>query len=758
MNFNELLDSYDKKFYKLSEIEKIAKQQAEKHIKGRNKLSKLSHIIGSQQTAVDVYKDLQREIELRQTASDPLEKISGFVQVLIVTKKCELIVSVKTCEYKEAYNNFLKDYITETKSFVELQYKEAFDSVLLNHLKDALGVLKERGNIKAEKRLQELPNYEKLLSTYKLLTSKLNSLLIDFNVADLDESASLVHLLKQSEISAKAVKTITASLQNLYNKVIYKAQEAIEEERKALVPSIHSITVAINNYNEIREAFRKAQVKLGEDKYSSLKEELLILVKEIEKDTQHLIEQDVKFSNQEPKILEKIIVNLILQQEINDYFTRYNYSYVEVKDYIEKINTLKSRLDNNIVDLKNIYLKRLNEQLSQNLKLSIEEQLLLWQKVEKELDSSIKSFKEKDIYFPELFNQKAKILTIKTKFVISRIKKYDFPNHYLDEYKEMLEMIANYLSFEEEKEFKIPELLDQIDFYRVHIKETFQLAKKLEKIINLEENILNFHNDYCRISDFISQYQDNFVGSFKDTSKDMKWLNTTYLALSRYMNNYIAKNAWRGNLILQAPNSQTKIILLDKAQVVIGRARGKGNLITNNRISLPWARLSGQHLEIDFQQGVINDLDSTNGTYINKIPNKINRELLNSVTEFNLASDLTFKIFYEPNSFSGFIFTNFSTNYDKILAHTTKNNLTELLEHCFFIYLPAGNSETKLFIRKYDGKPIYGNDMLDYNDCFIIQRDNDVFYYSDYEEDIIHLPIMKNNNPKLKLLFKRIII
>ncbi|MFA7057896.1 MAG: hypothetical protein WC155_10140, partial [Candidatus Cloacimonadales bacterium] len=77
---------------------------------------------------------------------------------------------------------------------------------------------------------------------------------------------------------------------------------------------------------------------------------------------------------------------------------------------------------------------------------------------------------------------------------------------------------------------------------------------------------------------------------------------------------------------------------------------------------------------------------------------------------------------------------------------------------CFFIYLPPATSEVKLFIRKYDGKPIYGNEMLDYKDCFIIQRINEVFYYSDYAENIIALPILKEANSKLKLSQPEIII
>lgn len=758
MNFNELLDSYDKKFYKLSEIEKIAEQEAEKHRKQRNFLSKASHALGSQQTAVDVYRDLKREIELRQNEADPLEKISGFVQVLITTKKCDLIVSVKTCEYKDAFNKFLTEYLAETKAFVELQYQEEFGSVLLAHLKDALSVLKERGDVKAEKRLKELPDYEKLLTTYQQLTVKLNSLLIDFSSADLEECASLLHFLKQNELAAKVVKTSLTSLQTLYNKIIYKAQEAVEEERRAMVPSIQSMTTAIANYNNLRLAFSKTEVELGEDSYSSLQEELLTLVDEIKKETQYLLKQENNPSPTETKILDKIVLKLILQKEINDYFVRYNYSYIEIKAEIEKIKKYKENLDDNIGELKRLYLKNIREKLPANDKMSLEAQLSLWQEVEKELALSSNKLNSKNIYFPELANQKSQIPELRKTFVSLKIRKYDSYNHHLNEYKELLETIAAKIPSEEAEEVKITEFINLINFYRVNIKEILQIAKSLEKIIVSQENPLTFYDDFKTVSEFVGKCQATFIDSFVDTSSDVEWLSTINLALSYYINDYIAKHARQGNLYLKVPNSEAKIVLLDKAQVLIGRASERGNLITNNRISLPWSRLSGEHLLIDFQQGLIKDLESTNGSFINKMPSKMKSESLDKITEFNLATDITFQTFYAPTSFSGFVFTNFSTNHDKALPFSSKSRIEDVLNNCFFIYLPPENKEIKLFIRKYDGKPIYGNEMLDYKDCFIIERAKGVFYYSDYQENIISQPILKEANPKFKLFLEEIII
>ena len=758
MEYAELLKSYDKKFYKLSEIEKIAKQQADKHKQERKVLSKLSHIVGSQQTAIDIYKDMNQEIELRRDETDPLEKISAFVHALIVTKKCELIISVKDCEYKDAFNKFSKEYLAEVKSFVDLQYKEEFSSVLLNHLKDALAVLQERGNLQAEKRLKELPDYEKLLTAYKLLTAKLNSLLIDFNPSALQECYSLLNLLKQNELSAKVAKTITFSLQQLYNEVIDKAREDIVQERNAFVPSIQAVIVAINNYLEIREAFNTTEVKFREENYSQLKEDLLTLQDEIKQETQHILEQASQASNPELNLLDSIVLNLSLAKEIDDYTSKYSYPYIEIKNEVAKIHKLKPSLNENIAEMKNLYLKQIEAKLIINPQISVEEQLSVWQEVEEDLTITMKGLNDKDINFPELVEQTAQFPTTRKKFVSLKINEYDFCKHYLKEYTEFLIMIAAKLPVEEAEAVKISEILKQIDDFKFNIKEVLQMAEKFAKIVSSAGNPMTYFTEYKKINDFVLCYNSSNLILFLDTKKDYELLTNVYPELASYVTAYIQEHAWQGNLTLQAPNSQVNIILLAQPQVIIGRSSGKGTLIEANRINLPWGRVSGDHLFVDFEQGVIKDLNSSNGTYINKETSKITNESLTKITEFNLATDLTFKTFYEPTAFSGLVFTNFSTNFEKAPSYTSKSELDDVLSKCFFIYLPPASSEVKLFIRKYDGKPIYGNEMLDYKDCFIIQRDKGVFYYSDYKEDIISFPILKEDNSKLKLSLREIII
>ncbi|MCD6397672.1 MAG: FHA domain-containing protein [Spirochaetaceae bacterium] len=72
-------------------------------------------------------------------------------------------------------------------------------------------------------------------------------------------------------------------------------------------------------------------------------------------------------------------------------------------------------------------------------------------------------------------------------------------------------------------------------------------------------------------------------------------------------------------------------------KISIGRA-------SDNDICIPCSFISGHHLEIDMENKRLIDLSSTNGTYINRKPEKINKVPLEIVNEFNLAGNFTFSI------------------------------------------------------------------------------------------------------------------
>ena len=120
------------------------------------------------------------------------------------------------------------------------------------------------------------------------------------------------------------------------------------------------------------------------------------------------------------------------------------------------------------------------------------------------------------------------------------------------------------------------------------------------------------------------------------------------------------------------------------------------------KIDCPW--VSGKHAMIDVSALTISDLESSNGTYINRNPNRIQTVNLISVSEFNIAGSFTFLLKKSQNIFA----FSLTAILDFMECEKVGNtfSLNELRDH-FFILL-KGNAS--LFIRRTDGdiefKPI----------------------------------------------------
>jgi hypothetical protein len=140
-------------------------------------------------------------------------------------------------------------------------------------------------------------------------------------------------------------------------------------------------------------------------------------------------------------------------------------------------------------------------------------------------------------------------------------------------------------------------------------------------------------------------------------------------------------------------------------------------------------------LQIDFANDIITDLDSSNGTYINRksksTEDRIAKYDLNKVEEFNLARDITFSFLLSPDQFKGFHCLGLSTKYDNTPEFINLEDFRRELTKTWFIYLPVNK---ELYVRKYDGEPAYENS--DKNRNYQIRFSNGRYYFSDREKGI----------------------
>ncbi len=755
MNTNELnnlMNSPSKRFYLIKEIENIAQKEAKRHKDDRSIVRKIVNAMGSQETAVDAYSDLQQEVDLCKSVTDPLEKASVLVKALIVTNKCQLIISFKDPQYRRAYKQFKHDYHRCVQKFVELQYRTSLDKILINHLRDALNVLVEKGDITAENRIKELPEYELLIEIYRKLEVKLKSLLHDFSKELLQECKELLLQFKNSSLAKKIKDEIVETLQLLYNRIIFKSKQAIENEISNINPSITAITKAIENYLEMKEAFAGIGLELGSNSYDDLYNDLLSLQSRVTKEYHRIKELLQNLKEGKQALEENILAHYLVLKELTTFLSEFDFSYAEVGDILTEVEAGMQELINSIEQVKKKHIEDLHKQLNNLNKSSISKTTATWVDLRSIVEEELISFEKEGIKYPELNTFVNELNSFLITYVDELIDEYSFESHISKEYKAMLTELIDKLGILVDIDLDLPMKLSELNNLISKLSKCEELIDNYESSSNSgigKKNIVYLNNN---LEEVIKAYKNSDIIKLLDINPLFLRISSFHQALQSKVQDYYKENAWVGNLVLRNPKFNVNIVLLNDSRVFLGRAGQEWDLIKGNRIYIPWARISANHLLLDFEKGIIEDVASSNGSYINKKTSSITCEMMKDVSEFNLASDMTFQLFYQPQVFSGFVFKSFSTPHSKVFHVSSKDELFNILSTCYFIYLPQDLPEAELIIRKYDGKAIYGNEVLDYNDCYVITRRNNIFYYSDKASGISNLPILKNDNERMKLL------
>jgi len=167
---------------------------------------------------------------------------------------------------------------------------------------------------------------------------------------------------------------------------------------------------------------------------------------------------------------------------------------------------------------------------------------------------------------------------------------------------------------------------------------------------------------------------------------------------------------------------------LDGTPLFFGRNPGNGVIV-------PCAFVSGRHLELDPAGNSLNDPGSTNGTYINRSPERITSVPLDIVSEFNLAGYFTFTIVRAE----GLLAFRLSAILEEEECRGNGNGPAfDSLRKVWFIYMTDGAS---MLAGKTDGKAAAAAKQEEV--YWKIEKIDGYHYFSDPDEDITSLLIQK---------------
>lgn len=141
---------------------------------------------------------------------------------------------------------------------------------------------------------------------------------------------------------------------------------------------------------------------------------------------------------------------------------------------------------------------------------------------------------------------------------------------------------------------------------------------------------------------------------------------------------------------------------------------------TDIRISCPW--VSSKHATIDFSTLSLIDNNSSNGTYVNRKPERVTKLPFEVIKEFNVAGAFTFTVIKFKNAFS----FRLTAILDEEECNKVGNPqaLDELRKHYYIIL----SNDTKIFIRRIDG---YLESKKDNHEPMqLLEVNNGFFYFS----------------------------
>lgn len=188
---------------------------------------------------------------------------------------------------------------------------------------------------------------------------------------------------------------------------------------------------------------------------------------------------------------------------------------------------------------------------------------------------------------------------------------------------------------------------------------------------------------------------------------------------------------YTGNFILNEKITGTDFAFITGEAVTIGR---------NDTSTLPLAckLVSKNHCVLNIKEMSVRDLDSSNGTFINRNKERITTARFEDMHELNIAGTFTFKVTASP----GFFAMRLIDILDDIACKDCRHSEIEkkLYRRCFIFPLHNGDVN----IRKSDGAVV---EQIDPDDDYItVSFDDGKYYISDFKQGLEKYLIRKSFN------------
>jgi len=738
----------EKYFYTLEEIERAAQSAVEKHIENRNVLKKLKHFFKSNQTVIEIDKELREDYEVKSKDKKPLEHARILSDSLIQSRFCCKVADFKNKEMESYYKHLEREYKKLSSEYIKSCFANIVTVKNWVPVRQALAVQSGFGkDVHAE--LIRIENIILIQNVYKEIEKSLASLKYKYEREVINRAKDLFTSISQYEFKDEykpIFDVIGNQVLTSYKTLTEQIESKIEKENKQKQPSINALVKLMKEYQGKELDFETFSSSYNNRKYDQKIEDL-----------QQLSIKLFDLADNEEKTYERICngkdeLTVIIESakridtisSLLDGLTQNYKEIVKEKVQLEKLRLLYKQ---NIAHLLEAHLTTTGDTLNNTL-CSIED-VPKWLSLFKEYTQ----FKDKLQSVDFLSNKLNEFSGKHIENMQSFITNYQYNYNEFDEYIREQKLLKSYLESSEfnfTKEIDIQQLESEGANFHTELNEVSSAIVSINKAI-ADEKISSIENDYNLLTRFVRDYENSRLLQYEDLKAAYCDIRKSIDAIVVTMSDVIDKLAYVGDLCLFNPNTNRRYLFITGDELEFGRAVNAQEFYRSGKLFIPLASISGKHGSLNTKTMIYSDKGSTNGSYSAQSTVRKERIDLSQGSDLNFALQLTFDVVNHPN-FAVLKLSWFDRGSENLIRF--HNSTQEFIEFWGKLHIIIVKSDAYLYISKLNGD-VYDS-VDDENNFYRIEYNNYRYNFTDSQVGVHSESVMKKGNVKLPLLIEEI--
>ena len=744
MEIQDVSNLKAKHFFTISETKEFARVTADEKKKSRPIIKKL---LGSNMTALDFA--FESKEHLGKLPTDPIRKATKLCDILYGAYCAEYLKTFKEKEFQSLIEDATKIYIEHCRSYSTDEIKK-FPDFNVSETRDALEVLDSCGDSNATKNLSIVHQYETNLGRLTRIEESLVALQRRFDPDIMRRIAEDFLFAQQTfgrhRILSKVISPIEIKINDCYNCHIEHIESKITDAKSKVRTTVNDLLILFSQYNKIEQAYGEISQHYKTRKYDDELENLQDSLEKLRQD-----HKQIQGSWDEVKEIGDLSVYDHLKISIENILKNIVYQYREFTTEKKALETLDSEIETALKREIEKLISAFIKDAKTNSKLTLEEQVNIWWDVIRRLDMFANGHSSIATLDYEVDKQK-KNLQEKILSLLEKSCRHFQKSKGVDRHLELLRFCCDQVEhlgtieiFQQRKAELTCTELETGEFIR-ECSQTSILLDEIEYLIEKDNASRVVQSDH-QIASFVAKYAKRDVLDYSDLQDGYYSVKERYRALAAIIMTYLNKYIVHGQVELFHPGSKNHYVFLSDPVFRIGRLDEGISIIKSGRMEIPWRSVSSNHLEVEFRRGIINDLNSSNGTFTPKSPmQSIKTCDLDETTEFSIAKSITFQVQHTPGRMTHIVFDKITHPKDITNKDFDKAHLQGILSRIHIIFV---HENVPVHIEKQSGvlldssKPNKG--------VFEIRRREDTWLYSDVESEIDNNRLLSVDDPDFGL-------